>query len=218
MKKELSFKERLFDGTNPFFNPEYNKYKESILTNFICPTMYLFSWILLIIGLIVCLIPSVDGSVTFNSSLNITEITDSSISWHYDYLTANRPQGATLDGVIISDFKTDYVYNYTATGLKPKTTHEFCIFGAVTSNCLSGTTLENSGDNIVNFFWEYLFIFIAILLTLGAIKIPLCGIVAEIFALTGMLSALPKGNFYLDLMFVAVVCGAGLITYIGVRK
>ena len=118
-----------------------------------------------------CIVVSpVDAATTVNSSLNITQITDTSITWNYKYLTANRPLGATLDGVVIEGWKADYVYNYTAEGLTPNTTHEFCIFGDASSNCERGTTTDevNTSEEHV---WSYLQWIILILISLVCIVV-----------------------------------------------
>ncbi len=98
--------------------------------------------VIAIICLAIC--PAATAKQTVNSSLTVTDITDTTISWFYTYLSDNRPLGATLDGVEIEGWKTDLVYNYTATGLKPETYHEFCIFGDATANCESATTLKST--------------------------------------------------------------------------
>lgn len=95
--------------------------------------------IILMAGLI-C--PLANAKVTVNSSLAVCEISDTSITWNYSYLTDNRPLGATLDGVIIEGWKTDLIYNYTASNLVPGTTHEFCIFDDATVNCEVGATSD----------------------------------------------------------------------------
>jgi hypothetical protein len=126
--------------------------------------LYLFfAGILFVFMLLALLSIPASAKITLNSTLNITNVTDTSITWRYSYLTVNRPIGATLDGVIIDGWKTDYVYNYTASELAANTTHEFCIFDEATSNCEEGTTLINP-ENLNSIFFKYIWLIGGIIL------------------------------------------------------
>lgn len=125
---------------------------------------------------------------TVNSTLNVTTITDNSITWSYTYLTDARPIGATLDGEIIEGFKTDYVYNYTAKNLEAGSTHEFCIFGEASSNCETGVTTKTP-DAVSDFIITWLLLIIAIICVIITtfFNVPFMSYIGFIFALMGLL-------------------------------
>ena len=167
------------------------------------------------------IINPVEARTTDNSSLFVTSETSHSISWNYTYLTANRPIGASLDGVVIVGWKTDYIFNYTASELEPNTVHEFCIFGEATSNCVSGKTLieeKKSDEKVWDFMFEYVLLFMTVIFLLVGFKIPILGLVGSIFSVMGVVSALPKGNFYLDLIFAVGIFAGFTVVYLGVEK
>lgn len=142
---------------------------------------------LMIISIMILSSPCL-AKVTLNSTLNVTAITDNSITWSYTYLTDVRPIGATLDGEIIEGFKTDYVYNYTAKNLEANSIHEFCIFGEASSNCEAGLTTKN--PDIVNDFittWFLLIIAILCVITATFFNVPFMSYIGFIFALMGLL-------------------------------
>lgn len=193
----------------------YNE--ETIRTKFYkCMAIIIGLGLLFIFALMLITLP-VEARTTFNSTLNITDITDTSITWHYEYLTANRPIGASLDGVEIQDFKTDYVYNYTANELKPNTSHEFCIYGQVSSNCEKGTTLTASDSGTKLFNLIYLFIFFLISLACLAISTrsnesKYLAVAGFIIAMVGYALTLNQ-SFYMGILFMIEMITALFVAF-----
>lgn len=170
---------------------------------------------LIVLIILFLLIIPVTAKQTLNSSLNITDIKDTSITWSYVYLTDNRPIGATFDGIDIEGFKTDLVYNYTANNLQPNTFHEFCLYGEITSNC-EGTfttlTLSNA-EKIDLFIYTYIWLIFSIILIVIGLRIPLSCIIGVITSLFGLYNVLPLGNFMIDMIYVCLTCAACLTFY-----
>ena len=183
-------------------------------------TIILF-FLIIFLGIIgIMFIPSVDAKVTFNSSLNVTEISDTTITWNFAYLTSNRPIGASLDGQMIEGFPTDFVYNFTANNLEPNTSHEFCLIGDATSNCETGKTTitETREDKINDFILEYILIVFIILLIIVGFRIPFGSIIAFVLSFIALLDTLVKGDFWLDVLFTVLCLSSMLVTYVGVKK
>lgn len=163
--------------------------------------------------IIICLlITPISAKQTFNSTLNVTNVTQNTITWHYTYLTELRPIGASLDGVIIQDWKADLVYNYTATDLKPFTTHEFCIFGAATSNCESATTDMNIIDNSLIVILGYTLFFIAIICIIIGLFVPMIAWLGVGFAFMGILE-MQHISFWGGFVFMVVALAGIFVAF-----
>lgn len=158
------------------------------------------------------LIVPAEAKATLNSTLNITNVTSSTITWQYSYHTANRPLGATLDGVEIEGWKTDFVYNYTATELAPNTIHEFCIFGAVASNCEEGKTLPTLADSSSAILAGYAFFILAIIFIVIGVYIPFIAFVGAFFAVMGIID-MQNISFWGGFLFMVVFCSAMLVGF-----
>jgi len=163
-------------------------------------------------GLFLLTVDTASAITTLNSSLEIYEITDKSITWNYTYLTSNRPLGATLDGIIIEGWKTDYVFNYTAKGLEPNTEHEFCIFGDATSNCLSAITLQNAEFKIFDFIYQYFLLLVAVIFLILATKESYMGFIAFIFGCLGIIQSL-NNSFIAGTLYMIVIVASIFISY-----
>lgn len=215
-----NLKERWNDGSNPFFKPLYNQYSKNIYTNYIAPCLYLLTWIMIFIGILAIIISPVEAAQTVNSSINLTDIKDTSLTWSIEYLTDNRPIGATLDNVEIDGFNTQFNSNYTATKLEPNTTHTFCVYGSATINCLEGTTslTLSSKEKLLNFIYDYLFLIVALILMVIGIVVPISSLIGFIFAVLGLISVFPKGNLVIDLIYLAAIAGALGVTGYGMRN
>jgi len=190
-----------------FTNPDYcvNKYgfdypwwkKNEILKPcFVAFTYYLLT--ILSIIFIFSMVSNVSAAQTINSSINITEITDNSITWNVKYLSANRPIGATIDGVEIEGFNTLYNINYTGKNFEKNTSHTFCVYGSATINCETGktTNLGTPEEQFWIFIIKYLLIFVTIIFIFIGIRIPLCAIIAFAFGLINWLNAITIGEFW----------------------
>lgn len=175
--------------------------------------------IFLIVFISLCFIFSpASAAQTANSSLNISTITENSITWEYTYLTANRPEGATLDGVTIEGWKIDLVYNYTASELAPNTTHEFCIYGSATSNCLKGTTLTSTLDNSLTIILSYIFFIIAIIcILLTVIGVPYIAWAGAGFAIIGIVQ-MQGISFWGGFIFMVVCCSAIIVAFTDISE
>jgi len=214
-----NLKERLNDGSDPFFKPLYNQYSKNIYTNYIAPSLYLLTWIMIIIGLIGIIVP-VDAAKTVNSSINLIDIKDTSLTWSIEYLTNNKPIGATLDNVEIEGFNTKFNSIYTATKLESNTTHTLCVYGDTTINCENGTTslTLSSKDKLLNFTYDYLFLIVALILMVIGFIVPVSSVIGFIFAVLGLISVFPKGNLVIDLIYLAAIAGALGVTGYGMRN
>jgi len=168
----------------------------------------------IIAGLCILSTP-VSAKSTFNSTLNFTSATENSITWHYIYLTANRPIGASLDGVDIEGWKSDYVYNYTAVNLEPNTAHEFCIFGSTTSNCEIGNTTSsnNRAIEVYDIIYQYIFLIIGIILLFIGIVIKR----KELFLAAGLSAFIGLGivgeNLLPKLIYILFIIVAWYISF-----
>jgi hypothetical protein len=160
----------------------------------------------------VLLAAPVSAKTTFNSTLEITNITSSSITWSYTYLTVQRPIGAALDGVEIEGWKTDYVYNYTASELAPNTIHEFCIFGTATSNCESGKTLPSLVDSSSSILAGYAFFIIAVVCIIIGVYIPFIAFAGAFFAIMGIID-MQNVSFWGGFLFMIVFCSAVIVGF-----
>lgn len=172
--------------------------------------------LILICGGLAFLSVPVSAKETINSTLHVIEITDTTIEWNYTYKTAARPIGATLDGVIIEGFKTDYVFNYTASGLKSNTTHEFCLFGEATSNCVEGTTLPESEEGI-NGVFNFLYLYLCAIIAVIFIFIALSYKQSEIALVAGLLSFIGLGivgdNIIGQIIYGLILISAVYVTF-----
>lgn len=101
-------------------------------------------------------------SIDDNSTIVVSNTTESSITWLIMYNSTNRPYNATLDGVEIIGFNARHDIAYTASELSEKTTHTFCLDDGVKLNCDSGTTTSKQ-DIVSTFLSSYLFAMIGIL-------------------------------------------------------
>lgn len=171
--------------------------------------------ILLICGGLAFLSVPVSAKETTNSTLSVVEITDTTIEWNYTYKTSARPIGATLDGVIIEGFKTDYVFNYTASGLKPNTTHEFCLFGEATSNCVEGTTLSPQGD--LDKIFGILYLYTCAIIALVFIYVTFAYKQNEFALIAGLLAFLGLGivgnNVIAQIIYGLILIVAFIVTF-----
>lgn len=161
---------------------------------------------------IIMFISPVEAKITLNSSINVTNTTTSSITWSYTYLTSNRPLGATLDGVEIEGWKTDLIYNYTATELAPNTQHEFCIFGDATSNCEIGKTLPTVFDTSNNILAAYVFFIIAIVCIIIGAYIPFIAFGGSLFAVLGIID-MQNVSFWGGFLFMIIFCASVFVGF-----
>jgi hypothetical protein len=94
------------------------------------------------------------------------------------------------------------------------------VYGSTSINCLEGTTsiTLSSKEKLLNFIYDYLFLIVALILIAVGVIVPLSSLIGFIFALLGLLSAYPKGNLIIDLIYlIAVVCALGVTGY-GMRN
>jgi hypothetical protein len=176
--------------------------------------------LLLCFAALIYLVPVSDAKVNPNSTLSVIEIldTESSITWQYNYTVFLTY--ASLDGVTIEGFDLKSV-NYTAFNLEPESKHEFCINSATGRNCEIGHTsakVLSSSDLIIDFVYQYMLVFLAIILMLIGFRIPLCSIIAFLFAFIGFLQAIQSHDFYFLMINIVVLIGSTMITYTGVKK
>lgn len=155
-------------------------------------TFLLFVCVGFIIGFsISSLIGTCSAAQTLNSSVNVTDITDTSITFEVKYKTTVRASGATFDGVEIVGFDLLHNVNYTAKDLQPDTQHTFCIYKDLI-NCETATTTstKESIDYIYDFIWEFIFIIVIIICLFVAVHHPIVGFAAFVFSCLGLMQKL----------------------------
>jgi hypothetical protein len=118
------------------------------------------------------------------------EVTDTTLTFIVEYKNTVRASGATLDGVNIENFDTLHNVNYTATGLEPNTTHQFCIYKDLI-NCETGTTYNSAEKSIM----EYIAIFVVLLsclvcLIAGVYGVPFASYIAFLMAMLGIIQSI----------------------------
>lgn len=210
-----------------FIEPDYckNKYgfdypwwKKNSITK---PILSAFIWYIMVIAIlffIASLISPVSAAQTMNSSVSLGNITDSSISFIVSYKNTVRATGATFDGLQIETFDTQHNLTYVASELEPNSTHTFCIYKDLI-NCETGSTTDTktSGENIIDFFWKWLMLFVVVALMFIGIKIPLFEIIAFVFALLSWLQAVLSQDFYFFLIWSCCLMATMFVGYTGVK-
>ena len=125
-----------------------------------------------------------------------------------------------VDGQLINNFNST-TDKFILSGLEPESKHSIIVVNELGEKGENATyTLSektSSSEKITDFVFEYLLLFITIILLLVGFKIPICGIIGFIFSFMGLISALPKGNYLLDIIFTCGMIGAVYITYMGVE-
>lgn len=120
------------------------------------------------------------------------------------------------DGVIILNYDNASKM-FTENNLEPSTYHSFCI----TPVCNVIETLpENvkSSDLFFDFLVKYGLIILIIGLMFAGFKVPLVSIVGIIVAFIAFIAALPQGDFWMDIIYIVLLMGSTMVTYVGVRK
>jgi small-conductance mechanosensitive channel len=189
-------------------------FKYKLFRNDIIKIFYFLCLFIIIIGVLNFLIPSVNAAQTLNSSVNLTSVTDTTITWDIYYKTDIRATGATLDGVEITGFNVKYNTTYTAKELEPNTSHVFCIWKDLI-NCESGTT-TNIGDSQSQ-FWDFvikwLVLFVVIFFIFIGIRIPIVAIIAFIFALLAWFNAILSHDFWFIFIFTCLLIATMISGY-----
>lgn len=127
----------------------------------------------------------VEAAQTYNSSVNLTGATHTTLTFSVIYKGVVRATAATFDGVIIEGFDVLHDTNYTASNLEPNTTHQFCIYKDL-YNCAIGTTIpeHTEGADFFNNINFYAILILCILCIIAAAVFSrIIGFVALIFAL-----------------------------------
>ena len=219
-----TFLKRIIIG---IIEPNYckNKYgfdfpwwKKNNILDSVSLAMYYFFYALLILFVISSLIPSVNAAQTLNSSVTVNGTTDTTITFKVYYKTDVRAIGATFDGVSIEGFDLLHNTTYVAKELEPNSTHTFCIYKDLI-NCETATTTDTktSGENIIDFFWKWLMLFVIVALMFIGTKIPLFDIIAFVFALISWLQAVISQDFYFFLIWSCCLMATMFIGYTGVK-
>lgn len=170
---------------------------------------------LLALCVIFIIINPVSAALTLNSSVNVTGVTDTTITWQVKYLGSVRPYGAKLDGVTIPDFETNFPTNYTAVELAANTTHEFCVYRDI-ANCEKGTTTDtkNSSEKLADFFWLYIYLIISAACTIAACiaKIPYLALGGLIVGIIGY-SMTANISFELGFLYAIAMIGSVMVIF-----
>jgi hypothetical protein len=154
-----------------------------------------------------------------SAAINITEATSlSSINWGWNKSIAI--DNISVDGYRVMLFDTN-AHSFILTDLKPNETHDIRISSVNDTGYLVSKTLPEitkSSDKIADFIFEYLLLFICIIMLVIGIRVPVISLIGLLFGFIGLISALIKGDFMLDMIFSIAVISCGLVTYIGVKR
>lgn len=173
---------------------------------------------LLIAFILSCLfiIPIVRGE-EINISPSI--ITTTSITWNWS--SPNNITSLSIDGSLIKDVDNstnliiiNNLQTYTPHVIKIKFDNNDT--GENTTYTLPLD--KTSAEKVQDFIWEYLLLFVAIILCIIGIIVPVVGMIGFIFALMFLIQIAPTGNIYLDLMAFALMITCSCVTYVGVKK
>lgn len=151
---------------------------------------------------------------TFNGLIYPIHISKNSITWNVT--SEFNITSVSNDGIIILNYDNASKM-FTENNLKPSTYHTFCI----TPICNTTETLPEdikSSDLFFDFLVKYGLIILIIGLMFAGFKLPLVSIVAFIFAFIAFIAALPQGDFWMDIIYIVLLMGSTMVTYVGVRK
>lgn len=154
------------------------------------------------------LIGITQGAQTLNSSITLGKVTDTTLTFIVEYKNTVRASGATLDGVNIENFDTLHNVNYTATGLEPNTTHQFCIYKDLV-NCETATTYKSSEKSILEYIAAFVILFACLVCLITAVYgVPFMSYIAFVLSLLGIIQSLNNsfimGSIYAILAISAI--------------
>jgi hypothetical protein len=154
-----------------------------------------------------------------NINISPSIITTSSITWNWSH--EGNITSLAVDGSIISnlDNTTSLI---VVNNLQPYTPHvikvKFDNNDTGENTTYTSSLDKSSAEKTQDFIWEYILLFVAIILCVVGIIVPVVGMIGFIFALMFLLQVYSIGNIYLDLMAFALMIACSCITYVGVKK
>lgn len=202
-----------------FISPKAKKIKNRTL-GFYLPIFRAFCLYLLVLFSIAFIISffisPVSAGQTMNSSVNLSGITDTTLSFEVFYKTDIRPTGATLDGIEIEGFDLFHNVTYVAKDLQPNTTHTFCIYKDLI-NCETGTTKQSTTNYIIDTFGKWLMLIIVVILIFIGINVPFFDIIAFVFAIFPFLQALTTGDIWFVIIWTCCLLASMFAGYYGMK-
>lgn len=166
---------------------------------------------------LLCLLSQNVGATVIN--ITPISITSSSIEWNWT--DSANITSLSIDGSLIStvDNTTSLV---VINNLQPITPHiikiKFDNGDSGTNQTLTLGIPLSSADKTQDFIWQYLLLFVAIILCVVGIIVPVVGMIGFLFALLFLIQVAPSGNIYLDLMAFSLMVTCSCVTYIGVKR
>jgi hypothetical protein len=176
-------------------------------------------WIAIFIGLFVLFLACffLIGDVTATPVIQIEDVGTTYIVWNFSepvYYTA-------IDGYQVTTLDNGTT-QFTISDIQPDSKHTIKVknlAGESSTNTTKSLSLPaTSSDKIADFIFEYILLIFAVACFLIGFRIPIVGLIGTVFSIMGIVSALPKGNFYLDLIFGIGIFAGATITYLGVEK
>jgi hypothetical protein len=151
-------------------------------------------------------------------TINVTPISigDTYIEWNIS--GAQNISYISLDGLLIKNFDNSS-NTFIADQLDSNSLHYIKV---VDENYIVGenkTFTTNSNSNkFMEVIMKYLMLFIALILMLLGIRLPIVSTIGIIFSLLNLIVVLKSGDFFLDMMFFCCFVGSTCVTYIGVKR
>jgi hypothetical protein len=149
--------------------------------------------------------------------VQVEDVGSNYIEWNF----SEPVEIAIVDGKNIPEFNSSSE-TFILSGLDSESKHSIQVINLIGESGFNSTkTLpieSKSIDKIGDFILEYILLIAAILCFVVGFKIPIVGLMGTVFSVMGIVSALPKGNFYLDLIFGIGIFAGATITYLGVER
>jgi hypothetical protein len=161
---------------------------------------------------------SLSGIVSGSCNI-VAQPAEYSILW--DYSSCENVINASVDSYTVFGFDSTSGI-YVLRDLQPNQTHKFTLynepFGYYSSESTTLSLVKTSQDKIWDFIFEYFLIIIAIILLIIGIKIPLISLISLLISIIGAVSALIKGNFTLDMIFLILIVCSGFVFTKGMKE
>lgn len=166
----------------------------------------------IILFLIFCLflVHSSSAKITPNITLNISSISDNSISWQYSGVNIIY---ASIDGLILDNFDVQS-YNFTLNNLGGLSSHTFCLYTNITTdnNCETGVTLEGNDDKFWSYILLYFLFFMGLICIIVGLSEPIIGFGAFIFGCLGIIQSFNL-SFLSGFLFVILIIASVFIVF-----